>query len=290
MQDKKKVVVLAGALVLLLWFLFKWLRPSEQQIPSAAIQTDNSIQILESTKTVSEPELKKNLQVVDWDRTERKIQLKRTSVPMLNGQAFLRIELKITGSCYPGDANAIELDLKNAPNHKLLVTLESLLDGGRGESWDVPSDFLTSGSASTTLKLPVQAVPGQYGFYICTAGRFDRSCRDKTITDLNIVLTEHARNVSGAGKGTRTLFLQYFLLDERGLASFATAHVKDKDFEQVKFYAKERGVQSKDLDKTFDGLSRNMSLLGSLPFVFDEKSITIELPKYDMEACAQKSK
>jgi hypothetical protein len=198
------------------------------------------------------------------------------------------VKISTKGTCFPGDADAIEMDLKSSPSHKLLATLESLSDGGQSLSWNLPEDFLARGLANNTFNLPVRAEPSEYGFYICTANSSDKSCKDKVAKDVNYIFAEHIRKTPNAGKESRIIFFQYFLLDSRGLAAFASAKNNYKKFEELKFYGKERGIQSRKHDQEIEKVRNMMNTLYSYPFVFDGSTLRIELPKYNIEACQKK--
>lgn len=289
-MTRKNALILLGTLSLTTWLVWRWLYPYPQDSMAPAPSMEKSVQILESSAPTSEEEVKKRLQVAAWSQMERAVRLKRTAVEIQDGEASLRVALKILGACFPGDANAIEMDLKAHPSHKLMATMESLSENGPAVSWDIPKDFLERGLAQTILKLPIKKEPGHFGFYLCTAERSEKSCKDKPAQDINVVLAEHVRKAPNAGKTLRTLFFQYFLLDERGFAAFSTAETNDAEIERLKLYAKERGDKTSQLAQKIDEVYQQLRLLDSLPFAFEKQTITIELPKYDTQVCGKMRK
>jgi len=262
-------------------------RPSEKNGGEVLSPVNRPAAVVSSFQAPSEEEIQMRLRIAQWDHAEREISLKRTPVEIQNGEAILHVQLVSKSACFPGDANAIEMELKASPGHKLMVTLEKMGEGASSATWDVPSDFLEREEAHSILTLPVEKRPAQYGFYLCTAKREDTSCKGKRVQDLNLVFSEHVRKMPGAGKEPRTIFFQYFLLDDRGLAAFSQAKNNDQQFQNLKLYAKERSVDAIDLNREIDSVKENMATLASLPFVFDGKSITIELPKYDVKSCGK---
>lgn len=282
------VVVFLG-LLYFSWTAFKK-RPELAPVPETA-SSDSGIKILDPNLPDESAEAKeKYLKVVSWDQSERKINLKRTPVPIEKGEAILNVQITTKGTCFPGDANAIEMDLKAAPNHKLLASLENLSGSGHSAHWDIPDDFLKTGTANHVFKIPVGSTPSQYGFYLCTANKSDKSCRDKAVRDINEVFTEHVRRDPQAGSEVRTLFFQYLMVDERGVAAFSSFKNEDQKFEELKAYLKDRGMSSSNAAREVDEAKKKMGTLLSYPFGFDGKSLKIELPQYNLAACGQQGK
>lgn len=279
------VVVFLG-LLYLSWTAFKK-RPELAPVPETA-SSDSGIKILDPNLPDESAEAKeKYLKVVSWDQSERKINLKRTPVPIEKGEAILNVQITTKGTCFPGDANAIEMDLNAAPNHKLLASLENLSGSGKSMHWDLPSDFLKTGIANQVFRIPAGSKPAQYGFYLCTADKSDKTCQGKTVRDINEVFTEHVRKDPNAGKEVRTLFFQYFIVDERGVAAFSSFKNEDQKFEELKLYLKDRGIDGQGAIREVDAAKKKMDTLLSYPFVFDGKSLRIELPQYNLAACGQ---
>jgi hypothetical protein len=171
-----------------------------------------------------------------------------------------------------------------------MATVESLSEGGQSLRWDLPGEFLERGTASHTFKLPVRSEPSHYGFFLCTAARFDSSCKNKTVRDINEVFTEHIRQKPRAGTELRTLFFQYMILDERGLAAFSHFKNENKNFEELKKYMKDRKLRSKQLEGEIEDVKKNMNTLFSYPLKFTGQKIKVELPKYNISSCGQKEK
>ncbi|NBX75690.1 MAG: hypothetical protein EBQ92_03985 [Proteobacteria bacterium] len=287
-----KIGISIGVALGLLWFSWNaWNKKLPSDSSSSVPIIDSGIKILESeSMEKSAAENEQHRKLVAWEQAERKINLKRTPVPIENGEATLEVQVTTKGTCFPGDANAIEMDLRAAPHHKLMATVEALSGAGKSLHWDLPDGFLAQGLASKTFKLPVGNHPTQYGFYLCTADRADKSCQGKTVRDINEIFTEHVRKDSNAGRELRTIFFQYFMLDERGVAAFSSYKNKDQRFEDLKQYAEERGVRGNNLANEIDGAKKKMNTLLSYPFVFDGTSLKIELPQYNLAACGQQEK
>ncbi|NBW98675.1 hypothetical protein EBR03_03800 [bacterium] len=274
-------------MIYLSWSAFK--QRSEFAAVPEPLVTDSGIKILDqNSPDESEEAREKYLKVVAWDQSERKINLKRTPVPIKEGEATLNVQLTTKGTCFPGDANAIEMDLNAAPNHKLLASLENLSGDGKSIHWDLPSDFLKTGSATQVFRIPAGSKPAQYGFYLCTADKSDKSCQGKTVRDINEIFTEHVRKDPKAGKELRILFFQYFIVDDRGVAAFSSYKNEDQKFEELKLYLKDRGLDGQNALREVDAAKKKMNTLLSYPFVFDGKSLKIELPQYNVAACGQK--
>ncbi len=255
--------------------------PSQSQANETETNSNESF-LLEKLRE-PDPEL---IKVISWDRTEQRIGLKRTPLEMKNQEALLPVEIVTKGTCFPGDADAIEKDLQLAPEHRLLATLENLSGGGKPLLWEVPGSLFKEGSAKTVFRVSVSEEPKQYGFYLCTANASEKSCRDKVTKDVNEIFTEHLRNDPQAGKERRNIFFQYVLLDKRGLAAFMKPPKGERPFEELKKYAQDRKIAG-DLGKEVNLAQDKMKTLASYPVVFQSKGIKIELPKYNIAACAQ---
>lgn len=286
---KKNHISLAvvGLVLISLWVGSRmFTSPPATESDNSMAVPDTAIHILKPDSAHSNVKSKIPYQtLVRWDEAERNTRLKRLPLKVENGTVALNISLVLKGTCFPGDANAIEMDLKAAPNHKLMATLESLSAGGPSYSWDIPPEFLKERTATKTFTIPLSDRPSQYGFFICTADSTDKSCRDKTTRDVNEIFAEHLRKDAGAGQELRNIFFQYLLLGETGLVTFADARNDDKKFELLKKYVQDRDVDGKNPKADVDAAQKKMKTLQSFPFSFDGKNIKIELPQYDEKTC-----
>lgn len=289
MEKKSRIyIILSVVFVIGAWFfLMRKPKPVPESVVEGAPST--AIKILDEKAIEEQTRGRDYMQLVQWDQTERKIDLKRTALPIVNGEAIIDVEVATKGTCYPGDANAIEMDLKSMREFKLLATIESLSGRGNSLSWDVPKDFLSKGSATKEFKLPVKQEPSQYGFFLCTARSGDKSCQDKKVRDVNEIFTEHLTKTGKLSKEPRNIFFQYFMLDDRGLAAFAGVPQGNEKFEQLKKYTKERNVNG-NVESEVEVAKKNIHTLLSLPFAFNGKKIKVELPQYNMAVCAQERK
>lgn len=287
-MTKEKRILLAGAIVLVSVFLiFKSRKTSVTPEVEVVSQENQQIRIVSPEEQKATPQqVARYQQLVKWEKEERRLDLKRMPLKIANGEAVLNVEIVTKGTCFPGDANAIEMDLKASPNHRLLVTVEELSGKADTLSWKIPENFLKEGSAKHEFKLKVSEEPAQYGFFLCTASSADSRCGDKPVKDINEIFTEHIRKDENAGKETRNIFFQYFMVDTRGISAFSGTPKNDQKFEGLKKYAQERKMKNKAFDKEIDVAKKNMKTLLSYPFQFDGKKLTVELPQYNVAACA----
>lgn len=284
------IVVVAGAL-----FWKKVQRVSSETLTNSVKDGRDSIHILDPKDVVKAPNLlerrtQNQLEKIKWDKSQRKIGLSTYPIPIVNNEAILDLQVSTTTACFPGDANAIAMELKSSPSHKVLATLESLSGDGKSLSWDLPKSFFSAGKAGHEFRLPVSSEPVQYAFYLCTADSSDTSCRSKTVKDINEIFTEHIQKNPQAGKELRNIFFQYFILDERGLTAFADIPKGAQRFEDLKKYLQERQSSEKKMDEVIGLTKKNTQTLASLPFQFDGKKLKVELPEYRPEACAKSQK
>jgi hypothetical protein len=293
----KNLSIAVVALLVVFGALFwrKVQRISSENLSGEVKDDKNSIHILDPRDVVKAPNIlerrtQNQLEKIKWDRSQRKIGLSTYPIPIVNHEAILEFEIATTGACFPGDANAIAMELKSSPSHKVLVTLESLSGDGKSFSWDLPRSFFSTGKAGHEFRLPVSPDPVQYAFYLCTAESSDTSCRSKTVKDINEIFTEHIQKNPQAGKELRNIFFQYFILDERGLTAFADTPKGAQRFEDLKKYLQERRSSEKKMDEVIGLTKKNTQTLASLPFQFDGKKLKVELPEYRPEACAKSQK
>ncbi len=225
--------------------------------------------------------------LVKKDRAEKLAGLKRMALPKEGELAQLKIVISIKPICNPGDADAILMDLKAAPNHKLLATLEDLSGKGKSLSWDIPSSLFKEKKAENIFKVPVSSEPTQYGFFICTANESDTTCSDKEVKDVNEIFTEHLTKKVGAGQELRNIFFQYFLVDERGLAAF-TEGVNGRGnqvFDRLKKYVDEVKAPGKANRAEIDFAKNALKKIDSLPSVFSGDKLVLLIPKFTGSAC-----
>jgi len=287
MEKKKIAIVLVGFALIVVFLLLR--NRSEINVPSASEEAAQEAEI----RIISPGEAKPNAeqaaryqQLVKWEKEERKLDLKRMPLRIVNGEAILNVEVVTKGTCFPGDANAIEMDLKASPDNRLLITLEELSGKEKPISWQLPKDFLTQGSAKHEFKVSIADEPTQYGFFLCTARSSDTRCGDKPVKDINEIFTEHLRKDENAGKETRNIFFQYFFVDTRGISAFSGFQKHDHKFENLKNYVKDRKIKNPNFEKEIDIAKKNMKTLMSYPFSFDGKNMKVELPQYNVAACA----
>lgn len=253
--------------------------------PSETVSSGDDFRPVEEGR--GRPNLLSAEQIKAWDKKDlakRAMGLVTVQPPKEGQDSLLNIELKFKRGCTPGDADAIELDLKAASSNRLLATLEGMSQGTQSFSWDVPKDFFTTGNAKKQFKLKATTNPIQLGFYLCTT-RGGNSCQNKTVRDLNEIFTEHLLKKPEAGKEERVIFYQYFLLDENGLSMFDKGRLGQQQFDDLKKYHRENQFQGQAVEDGIDKTQKNMTTLASLPVIFEKDTLILELPKYDPVVC-----
>jgi hypothetical protein len=223
--------------------------------------------------------------LVKKHRGEKEIGLQRMPLPREGNQAQLKVVLSIKPSCSPGDADAILLDLAKAPSHRLLATFEDLSESQKPMTWEVPQSLFKEGRAEKVFWVPVHPEPVQYGFFLCTANKSDNTCSDKKVQDINEIFTEHLTKKPNAGQQLRNIFFQYFLIDDRGLASFSQISKGDKVYDKLKKYADETKAPGKPNRAEIDVMKTTLKTVDSLPAVFSKDKLILQLPKFKESAC-----
>lgn len=292
---KQKQIYILGVVCLCLFALsvirFKS-RPNLSSVPTPislneTISDGDGIRPIEEVAAMRPSPLTPD-QIKAWDKKDlakRAMGLVTVQPPKDGQDSILNIELRFKRGCTPGDADAIELDLKAAPSNRLLATLEGMSQGTQAFSWDIPKDFFTTGIAKKQFKLKATSNPIQLGFYLCTH-RGGSSCQNKTVRDLNDIFTEHLRKKPEAGKEERVIFYQYFLLDENGLSIFDKGRMGQQQFDDLKKFHRENQFQGQAVEEGIDKTQKNMTTLASLPVIFEKDTLILELPKYDPAVCA----
>jgi len=219
------------------------------------------------------------------DQKERSIGLKRTPLAFENGKALLNLEILTTPSCNPGDADAIEMHLKAAPSQKLLISVQTASQQTI-DFWDVPLAFLKGAKLTHQFTLPVEDIPKSYGLFLCTAPLEENHCNQAPLRDLNEVFTMHLRKDPGLSEQRVQIFFQYFFVDEIGLAAFS-GFPKPHKFASLKRYLQERDVTGVEAGRFIDESQQQMTTLLSFPFVFDNKTVRVQLPQYDARTCGE---
>ena len=241
---------------------------------------------LQQSKSLMNQNSKLSFQaLVQRDKSEKSIGLKRMPLQVIGGEAHLKVILSLKPSCNPGDADAIIQELGAVTDHKLLATFEDLSGQQKSISWDIPENFIRSGKAENIFKVPIKPEPSQYGFFLCTAQKNDTTCREKEVTDVNLIFTEHLTQTSRADEVLRTIFFQYFLVDERGLAAFSKVSQFNDPFDKLKKYLDDIKASGKVARTEVDLTQQNMQTLDSLPSVFSKGTLILELPKFQEAAC-----
>ncbi len=294
-MQQKQLLLLTGVILLIVGALVFRTRSRVAiltQVPPTEIVTSApSLEpIIIDSKRSPAPQMISQTQIKEWvknDITERQLDMKSVALPKEGADSLLNVELKLKLGCMPGDADAIAMDLKAANGKVLLGTLEGMSAGTKSFSWEVPKDFLTGGVAKKQFKIAATTKPIQLGFYLCTAKGGDKTCQNKKVRDINEIFTEHLTNKPKAGEEERVIFYQYFLVDDRGLTTFQGYPKGEQQFDELKKYAGVRKFQGEKVNEGIDKAKAALTTLVSLPVVFNKDSLTIELPKYDVAACAK---
>lgn len=290
-MKSKPILILSGVLLILLGvMLFRNKKASEPM-------TSSEIPVVESVNK-SEPQIidprgglpsrMSPAQVKAWEKQdlmERKLGFQNFNLPKEGGDSVLNVELRVKGGCTPGDADAIDMDLKAAPSHQLLAKLEGMSRSTVSFNWNVPADLLTKKTAKNRFKLKATQEPLQLGFYLCTS-KSGGSCQDKKVRDINEIFTEHLTKKPNAGQEERLIFYQYFLLDDQGLRTFE-GYPRGKDhFDNLKKYAEERKFQGQNINEGIDKAQQALETMVSLPVSFEKDTLIVTLPQFDEAACA----
>jgi hypothetical protein len=293
MEKQKSIYILAGVFVVLLGLiLFRLMKRNE--IPATYSLSDQTQVIVSGNSTGSNaselgsvsPETVARW--AKWHLKEKELGMRSLSLPKAGKNSLLEIFIQVTPGCTPGDADAIAMELKAAPQHRLLATLEGMSQGLKSFSWELPQDFLSTGQAQNKFEIPATEEPLQYGFYLCLASSGEKSCQNKKIIDINKIFTEHLTKASNAGQEEHVIFYQYLLVDEKGVSIFQESPRGQQRFDELKKYAAERKFQGDNANQGIDQAKEALQTLLSLPIVLEKDHLILELPKYDARACAQK--
>ncbi len=292
MTKEFKMIAVVGVVILIALIVFKKRSSYTPSLTAPKATKDivkpKAFEIVESKKTTPLPPSSISYQViVKRDKMEKTVGLKRMALPMEGEEAVLSVTLSIKPVCHPGDADAILKDLKAEPSHKLLATLEDLSGQGKSFSWDIQQSIFKDGKAEKVFKIPVKADSSQYGFFVCTANSSDNTCSDKNIKDVNQIFTEHLTKQPNAGKEVRNIFFQYFLIDERGISTFNRIPRGDGNpaFDNLKKHIIETNALGKPNHAEVDFVKKALKTNDSLPAVFSNGNLILELPKFKERAC-----
>lgn len=291
MKFDKKIL---GVLILCLVVFALFLKPKKENPPIETLSSSSST-TSQALKGADPVELKTNTvsgmtpeQLKKWvakDEVYRKLEMKQF-IPLKEGnQTVLNVEVRVKKGCFPGDMDAIEMDLKAAPSYQLLGTLEGMNSGVPSFSWNIPKDFFSTGVSKNTFKLKASDRPVQLGFYLCTS-KGGGTCQGKKVRDINEIFTEHLNEKGNVVQEERVIFFQYFLLDDEGLRVFQ-GHPKGKEtFDELKKLGQDFNFQGTGIPEGIDRAQEALEKIVSLPIVFEKDKLIIELPKYDADVCA----
>ena len=293
MISKKQIFFLAGTLVVLIFLI---LRNQSQKVenisPNSNIDTGTPQNVVIIPAPTDKPssnstfEQKQITKYAKWQLQEKNLGLRGIELPKDGQKSVLTIEVKIKPYCTPGDADAIEMELKANSQNQLLATLEGMGSVKESFTWKIPKDLFTSGVAQQEFKISTTEKPLQYGFYLCTASSLDKTCQDKKLRDINEIFTEHLTKQTNLGQEKRIIFYQYLLFDERGVSFFEDVPRGEQKIKELKDYARERDFQGDKIEEGIDKASVGLQTLRSLPVQIDKNRLVLELPKYDPIACA----
>lgn len=287
--DKKNLALTLLAVLLVVTILLMTRTSDQESEKTKNLQIKEPIPELidlKQSKPHSDPNSKISFQaLVQRDKSEKSIGLKRMPLQISEGEANLKVILTLKPSCNPGDADAIIQELTAAPDHKLLASFEDLSGQQKSISWDVPQNFLRLGKAENTFRVPVKTETAQYGFFLCIAQKNDTTCSEKEVTDVNKIFTKHLTQNSIEEEILRTIFFQYFLVDDRGLAAFTRVSKFDEPYEKLKQYLDTVKAPGKANRSEIDLAQQNMQTLESLPSIFSQGTLILELPKFREVAC-----
>lgn len=250
------------------------------------VTADSKVTVLNSAPPTPPPSpsgasSKATQTLVQWNQLEQNAQLIRMPLPEANGETVVPLTLSIVNVCHPGDANALELELKARPTHKAMLTLENL-STKKVYRQDLAAGFWRTPETPIEFRIPPVTAPTQFGLYLCTAEASDEECGSKPFPDLNQIFAEHSRRDPKAGQESRTLFFQYVLVDERGAATFGRV-AGAQNFTNLKAYAQARKIAEEPIER-----AEKLTLaLKGYPLEIQGQRLKIPLPKYDVSACGR---
>jgi len=221
---------------------------------------------------------------IKWSASERELRLKRSALKVVDGHAPLKIEVLAKGHCMPGDLDAIVLDLKNAPHKKLRATLENVQERTVVATLDLGRE-LVGNRKTWEGRLPVTAKPVIYAVSLCTA-QDSAPCSTKPLTDINTIFRDHMIDPKLIPPD-RTFVFQPLLVDEAGIAAFAT-HPDESLFTLLASYLVDRGLASGQAGTLSAQLKEGTGKLGSLPVKLGDSVISILVPGSKAEDCSDK--
>ncbi|MFN8389654.1 MAG: hypothetical protein U0136_05135 [Bdellovibrionota bacterium] len=204
-----------------------------------------------------------------------------------------RVQLRIattSNGCTWGDYDAIQLELQDSKNKRLLVSLEPIgVKGASTMTTDITSFDLEKGFV-TTYQLPASGKPQHYGLYICKDSDRTGSCGGKPATDVQAVLESHLTPMdakTGAlGKRPetkqatdKTYYFAYLLADGNNLYVMKN-QMQESDYATLGDYLKSVGAPAvlavirERADKTL-----------SVQPVVKDGILSLTLPQFDKTAC-----
>ena len=233
------------------------------------------VEIQTSASVSQKPPGKAELQTLEWSRMEHAADMVRSELPQAGGKASLKIQVVIKPTAYPGDADAIEMDLQSRPR-AVLVSLENLKSGA-GYSWELPSDFLKTAKAEKTFEVPVSEKPEQFGLFLCTAPKEEKNCHNKPYKDINKIFLEHIRKDTGPASKIGPFSFNTFSWITGESQAFGTPAQGESQFVNLKKYLEARGILKED---QLDSAKKLTHTLGSLPLKLSSSGVSIELPHF----------
>lgn len=213
----------------------------------------------------------------------------------LNGDSThvsLPVQIEMKLRCMFGDLDAIGLDLLHSANHKLLLTLEPVLESDRSIE-PIVRDITKAPFAqgyTTEFSLPRSEIPRPLGLFICKDSDEAGHCNGKEIADISAVISTYdVRNTPPRDyqPSDKAYFFQ-FLLVQGSTLYFYPGPIVERGYQELEGGLVETPETARDAAATVKRARSYLETVASEPLEAVNGSVVIALPRNDFRKCVAK--
>ena len=203
----------------------------------------------------------------------------------------LKVRLVSTPRCVMGDFEAIVYDRIGSPDSGIVFSVEPVLEDDKSfaGSTQVVTDpaRILSGAEIGMLEVPYSDTPKIYGIYICKKSAPEETCRSKPVMPINDILKEHSTDNKPPKRffRDRTYFFAFVLTaGEQAFVSKAEFNPEMKDL--IYSFLRTRVLDEPRFEEIFQTIWKRIKVLGPYPLGATPDSVTVSIPRYDRDKCA----
>lgn len=253
--------------------------------------------LAETKKTAKQEESTTGKLMDHFDPTTSKAkegaELQTVEVPR-GSASKLRVRLVQKPVCSFGDLDAVNLELMYSKKARLLLSLECVSCGTKGESREITAMDLVKRESDMDIAIPKVSEPQLFGLSICKDSEGTGTCKNKNLLSISQILTRYAPDnaerlsLDPASPSDKVFFFSQMIVYPEKIVAI-TSPFGQKQRIQLEELVKRDNVAN--ASQSVQETARFNDTLGSLPVRAARGNVlALDLPYYDVQRCNEAAK